>query len=252
VRDADERFHKEWLGLAQPVEGLVFSVPALSDAQIAPKVRPTLTAELEAHLEETDQGPALRNVRAFFETFLGYTRPGTLVGRDALPAELAFYAQEGRQENRRELRILYAPTGESSAHLTFRFKDLKNHAGRPVAAALELLLHAKRTYGADPQFTFEGLLRESRLRQADVLALRRLHEEMDRAVLDAYGWTDVAVPPFCARTDAERAALQEFEDEVIDRLHVLNAERAREEARITRRGGRSSAPRRVAPVRKLF
>jgi hypothetical protein len=64
-----------------------------------------------------------------------------------------------------------------------------------------------------------------------IVELRRLHEQTDRAVLDAYGWTDVAVPPFCARTDLERAALQDFENEVIDRLHVLNAARAREEAR---------------------
>ena len=54
---------------------------------------------------------------------------------------------------------------------------------------------------------------------------------MDRAVLDAYGWTDIAVPPFCPKTDADRAALQAFEDEVIDRLYVLNAERAAEEQR---------------------
>ena len=33
-------------------------------------------------------------------------------------------------------------------------------------------------------------------------------------------------------TDEDRAALQAFEDEVIDRLYVLNAERAREEARL--------------------
>lgn len=70
--------------------------------------------------------------------------------------------------NRRELRVLYAPAGESSAHLTFRFADLRQRAGRPLLAALELLFHASRTYGAAPEYTFEGLLRESRLRQADV------------------------------------------------------------------------------------
>jgi hypothetical protein len=62
-----------------------------------------------------------------------------------------------------------------------------------------------------------------------ILGLRRLHEEMDRAVLDAYGWTDIPVPPFCPQTEADRAALQAFEDEVIDRLYVLNAARAKEE-----------------------
>ena len=65
-----------------------------------------------------------------------------------------------------------------------------------------------------------------------IVELRSLHEDMDRAVLDAYGWSDIEVPPFCPKTDADRAALQEFEDEVIDRLYVLNAERAAEEERL--------------------
>jgi hypothetical protein len=63
-----------------------------------------------------------------------------------------------------------------------------------------------------------------------VLELRRLTEAMDRAVLDAYGWTDLEVPPYCPKTPAERDTHKAFEDEVIDRLYVLNAERAREEA----------------------
>ena len=65
-----------------------------------------------------------------------------------------------------------------------------------------------------------------------VFALRKLHEDMDRAVLDAYGWTDLAVPPFCLRTSDEARALEQFQDVVIDRLFVLNAERAEEEMRL--------------------
>ncbi len=62
--------------------------------------------------------------------------------------------------------------------------------------------------------------------------LRLLHEQMDRAVLDAYGWTDLAVPPFATpETEAERRALETFTDEVIDRLFVLNGERAEQERR---------------------
>src|SRR5690606_23960902 len=45
-----------------------------------------------------------------------------------------------------------------------------------------------------------------------VLELRRLHEEMDRAVLAAYGWSDLEVPPYCPLNDAERAAVKAFED----------------------------------------
>jgi hypothetical protein len=63
-----------------------------------------------------------------------------------------------------------------------------------------------------------------------VISMRRQHEALDGAVLDAYGWTDIPVPPFCPRTDAEHAQLQAFKDAVIDRLFVLNAERAARQA----------------------
>ncbi|MGH8580079.1 MAG: hypothetical protein ACREVK_08150 [Gammaproteobacteria bacterium] len=52
---------------------------------------------------------------------------------------------------------------------------------------------------------------------------------MDAAVLTAYGWSDVKVPPFCPRTPEEQDALEAFQDEVIDRLFVLNAERGEQE-----------------------
>ena len=65
--------------------------------------------------------------------------------------------------------------------------------------------------------------------EARILELRRLHEEMDREVLKAYGWDDIAVPPYCPKTPDDTQRLKAFEDEVIDRLFVLNAKRAEEE-----------------------
>ncbi len=62
-----------------------------------------------------------------------------------------------------------------------------------------------------------------------IVELRSLHETMDRAVLDAYGWTDIEVPPYCPQSLEERAKVEAFKDEVIDRLYVLNAKRAEEE-----------------------
>jgi hypothetical protein len=79
-----------------------------------------------------------------------------------------------------------------------------------------------------------------------VVRLRELHEAMDRAVLDAYGWTEVAVPPYCPKTPAEQAALAAFEDEVIDRLYVLNAERGREEQRLGKAAGGAKQKRRAS------
>lgn len=73
-------------------------------------------------------------------------------------------------------------------------------------------------------------LKDPTVDEPRIVTLRHLHEAMDRAVLDAYGWTDLVVPPFCPRTDDERAALAAFEAEVIERLHALNAVRANEEA----------------------
>ena len=69
----------------------------------------------------------------------------------------------------------------------------------------------------------------------EILQLRGLHLEMDRAVLTAYGWADLidtpGVPPFTApQTQAEKQGLAAFEDAVIDRLFELNIERASAEA----------------------
>ena len=66
-----------------------------------------------------------------------------------------------------------------------------------------------------------------------ILALRELHLELDRAVLTAYGWSDIPIPLFQdPTTPAEKSARQAFEDEILDRLFALNAERAAEERRL--------------------
>ena len=80
--------------------------------------------------------------------------------------------------------------------------------------------------------------------------LRELHEEMDRAVLDAYGWSDVPVPSFCLKTPEDHAALEAFQDEVIDRLFVLNAERAAEEERLGLRGKKGTGAKKSRRKKK--
>ncbi len=85
-----------------------------------------------------------------------------------------------------------------------------------------------------------------------ILELRTLHEEMDRAVLDAYGWSDVEVPPYCPLSDDDKKQLERFEDEVIDRLFALNAQRAEEERRAglapgSKQKGKAKAPGKGAP-----
>lgn len=95
-------------------------------------------------------------------------------------------------------------------------------------------------------------------RSPDIRELRRLHEAMDRAVLDAYGWSDI--PTAC---DFELEWEDEEEDgrsrrrkpwryrwpepvrdEVLARLLALNAARAEEERRM------GLSPQRAAPAER--
>ncbi|HEY5956462.1 MAG TPA: type IIL restriction-modification enzyme MmeI [Polyangiaceae bacterium] len=55
---------------------------------------------------------------------------------------------------------------------------------------------------------------------ADIEFLRRCHEDLDRVVLKAYGWSDVEVPRY------EGTATAEFADTVAGQLFELNAQRA--------------------------
>lgn len=76
----------------------------------------------------------------------------------------------------------------------------------------------------------------------DIQRLRELHAAMDRAVLDAYGWQDLAAraePIFLDETNEDDHTYQgrlfwpsDFRDQVLARLLALNAERHAEELRI--------------------
>jgi hypothetical protein len=79
-------------------------------------------------------------------------------------------------------------------------------------------------------------------RSEDIVRLRELHAEMDRAVLRAYGWDDLAdraEPVFLDETNEDDHTYQgrlfwpsAFRDEVLARLLALNAERHAEEVRL--------------------
>ena len=70
--------------------------------------------------------------------------------------------------NGAELRLVYAPRGESSGHLTFCIKDLCEVSGRMLLGALELLLSADRVFSAVDGRRLHDLLTESRKYQNDV------------------------------------------------------------------------------------
>ncbi len=298
MKERDQLFHEAWLGLAQPIEGLVFSVPVLADAQIAPAIRASLSAAFAEHVHAPDgEAARIRDLPSFLREFLGYSQPGMLVPEAELPPELSFYAAEGGQTirpsyaiargpfesddpfaafadepaapapaaseaapsasppgapspylalvwdltphapaggllgldqpeaetgpwrypptakferllrhcgvpigllfNGAVLRLVYAPAGETTGHLSFRVEHLVEAEGRPILAALELLLSARRSYGASPEHTLEGLLRASRKRQADVT------EALARQVFEA---VELLVAGFEAASARDRAS----------------------------------------------
>jgi len=97
---------------------------------------------------------------------------------------------------------------------------------------------------------------DSNRRDPDIVRLRELHADMDRTVLDAYGWGDI--PTRCKflvdqeMDEEEKAGVSrkkkpyryrwpnEVHDEVLARLLALNAERAQEE-RLAKGGARTRA-----------
>jgi hypothetical protein len=119
--------------------------------------------------------------------------------------------------------------------------------------AEQLDAHRKRQQAAHPELTLTGMYNVlDKLRSGEPLTakervihehglvsvLRQLHDEIDAAVLDAYGWSDLlpllrvshgndAATEGTSRDEAKRA----FDEAILERLVALNAERAAEEAR---------------------
>ena len=250
----ETHFHETWLGMVQPAEGLVVSIPTLLDAQCMAR-QPTSTRErllTHCHLvEERDDpesaapGVVLHDVEGLFADLLELTPDLFDVG-DALPEDLSLWVPEGRQlirptralrkldgaassgdgradtpagragagyvllawevptgldldraetvtgdwhyppaakfdrllrhcrvpigilTNRREIRLVYAPHGESSGWISFRLDDMATAGGRPILDAFVMLLSARRIFGVAREHQLGALLKDSRERQANV------------------------------------------------------------------------------------
>lgn len=136
----------------------------------------------------------------------------------------------------------------------FPFPDIETVEGADIRRLVEELdAHRKRQQAAHPGLTLTGMYNVlEKLRAGEPLSakertiheqglvsvLRQLHDDLDAAVLEAYGWSDLlpllrvahgneSPAEGQSREDAKRA----FEEAVLDRLVALNAERAAEEAR---------------------
>ena len=88
--------------------------------------------------------------------------------------------------NGTHLRLVYAPRGETSGHATFRIADMVTVAGRPLLAAVHMLLSANRVLGiglAKPERQrLSAILAESRRYQNEVSA--KLAEQVLAALYD--------------------------------------------------------------------
>lgn len=138
--------------------------------------------------------------------------------------------------------------------LPFPFPAFTEQFAASVGLLAEHLdTHRKRQQSAHPDLTLTGMYNVlEKLRSGEALSakerviheqglvsvLRQIHDELDAAVLAAYGWSDLlptlriahgndAPPAGQSRDEAKRA----FDEAVLKRLVALNAERAAEEAR---------------------
>ncbi len=248
MTDVDTRFHEQWLGMVQPVEGLVVSVPVLVEAQCISRhgssLQPALL-ELCPLVSGTDTR-AIADLPAFFAGILGH-EPAAFDTDAAIPADVSLFVPEGGQTlrpsyglkhvpppavtapqgtdatpaaiaaapyvalvwdlpdgldldrpetetgpwvyppaakfdrllrhcrvpiglltNRRVVRLVYAPHGESSGAITFRIDDMATVGGRPMLEAFVMLLSSARFFDVAPEHALPAILAESRKRQANV------------------------------------------------------------------------------------
>jgi len=64
--------------------------------------------------------------------------------------------------NSRQLRLVYAPRGENSGHVTFKVSEMATISGRPIFAAMHMLLNADRLFAEAKDRRLPALLATSR------------------------------------------------------------------------------------------
>ncbi len=85
--------------------------------------------------------------------------------------------------NGTELRLVYAPRGETSGYVTFRVEEMAEVAGRPIFAALHMLLGAERLFSLAEKQRLPAILADSRKYQNVVST--QLAEQVLAALLRA-------------------------------------------------------------------
>jgi Eco57I restriction-modification methylase len=80
------------------------------------------------------------------------------------------------------IRLVYAPKGESSGHITFKVADMAQVAGRPILAALHMLLSSERLFTLATEQRLPALLAASRKHQN--LVSTKLSRQVMEALFD--------------------------------------------------------------------
>src|SRR4051812_21598891 len=110
MSDIEQRFHETWLGMVQPIDGLVVSIPVLVDAQCMERQPPETQGKLAALCPPTGEseagltGRAIGDLPRFFTELLGFGAELFDTG-EALPEELSLYVPEGKQTLRPTLAL---------------------------------------------------------------------------------------------------------------------------------------------------
>jgi len=107
------------------------------------------------------------------------------------------HAQDGEDRYSPELRLIYAPRGETSGHLTFPLRELGTVAGRPMLGGLKLLLDSFRLFADAPDRRLPALLKNSREAQAGVSTA--LAEQVLGALHEFLRGLDAAEPDLIRR-----------------------------------------------------
>jgi hypothetical protein len=128
VSDIEREFHETWLGMVQPTEGLVVSIPVLEEKQCMERHAPELQRKLLELCAATQKGepPAIRDLPALLSDLLGLTPDlwdaasgyrEELGWAGTLDAELSHYAAEGPQTIAPTLGLRKQGAGESGYEL---------------------------------------------------------------------------------------------------------------------------------------
>ncbi|MCD0458645.1 hypothetical protein LOC72_04095 [Roseiconus lacunae] len=88
----------------------------------------------------------------------------------------------GLLSNGRQLRLVYSPRGESSGYATFNVDEMVQVAGRPMFAALHMLLSAERMFSLGDDQRLPAILENSRKYQNNVST--KLAEQVTSALFE--------------------------------------------------------------------